>query len=257
MCHAWSRHVVTANPSLPTTATTSYSLTASNESNLSRIMTGMSSGPPFESRESDGSCSEVRQTDLLKNLSLLADLRMRSKARAYLPFLKPSLSPTYRHPLCSHTFPTSSTMEKTIADHVNNAIGCLDRIETMITTSNSTGKPKTVQGAPILSILTDALSHLKLAKDAAFNQHVQFALSPDTFNPFNLPSVERSFSRFSLAEPSRVLILKKHVADVDPTVEVKPAEERMGRNVSTSRPSPSIYRSLLTSVVCRSSFIQS
>ncbi|KLO17328.1 hypothetical protein SCHPADRAFT_887117 [Schizopora paradoxa] len=119
-------------------------------------------------------------------------------------------------------------MEKSISDHVNDAIECLDRIDTMIAKA---GDSKTVSGVPLVSILKDAVHHLKLAKDAAFNQHVYFALSPDIFNPFNLPSVERSFSRFSLGEASRVLILKKHMNDPDPTVELPPPEERMGRNI--------------------------
>ena len=119
-------------------------------------------------------------------------------------------------------------METTVQTHIDNAVECLRQIEAMIAKFE---KARSVPGVPLVAIIKDAKSHLKLASDAAFEHDVQSALSPDLFNPFVIHDLDRAWSHYAIDEPHRTMTVKKLMFDRDPTVKRLPAEERMGRTV--------------------------
>ncbi len=125
-------------------------------------------------------------------------------------------------------------MQAPLAEHVSEAIVCMCRLEAMLEkldVPNTKTETRSVHKA-FSPVVKDTISHLEKASKAVFNQHIYFALSPDMFNPFNLLEIERSFSSFALNEPTRTMVLLKHVFDLDPMKEVKPAADRMGNTVS-------------------------
>ncbi len=125
-------------------------------------------------------------------------------------------------------------MQTPLAEHVSEAIVCMCRLEAMLEkldVPNTKTETHSIHKA-FSPVVKDAISRLEQASKAVFNQHVYFALSPDMFNPFNLLEIERSFSLFALNEPTRTMVLLKHVFDPDPVKEVKPAADRMGDTVS-------------------------
>lgn len=121
----------------------------------------------------------------------------------------------------SNCLTKSYTMQESITVHIDNASDCMHKIETILEKVD----PSKIK--PLTAAVEEALKHLQKASKASFQQQVDFALSPDCFSPFNLVDVGRAYSRFSLHEPSRTVMLLKHVSDRNHEEDPKPASERM------------------------------
>ncbi len=125
-------------------------------------------------------------------------------------------------------------MDESLTDHICNAIEYVKHIQAMITNLDTKKSNARVVANLFSSDVKEALSQLEKASVAALKHHIHCALSPDMFNPFNLYEVDRSFSRFSLDEPARTIHLVKRFEDPNPSEDPIPAEDRIGRMVSTS-----------------------
>lgn len=141
------------------------------------------------------------------------------------------------------------TMQDSVTVHIDNASECMHKIETILEKVD----PSKIK--PLTAAVEEALRHLQKASKASFQQQVNFALSPDCFSPFNLVEVGRAYSRFSLHEPSRTVVLLKHVSDRNHEEDPKSASERLEGLVRSTKMHKNLSRSL--TCMCRLSYTRS
>lgn len=124
-------------------------------------------------------------------------------------------------------------MEKTLEQHIASATSSVKEIKDLLNNLDTSGKAARKLVGYLLPRVEDALSHLEKADTSIFESHLDYALSLDTFNPFNLLDVERYYYRSKIDDPVFTAVLLKRMVDVDSGADQASPEERIGNRVSS------------------------
>lgn len=140
------------------------------------------------------------------------------------------ISPINNYLRLCHLRAAFPVMNAPLSEHIHNAKEYILHLQAIIAKLDETQPKARVVTNKLSPDVEEALSYLEKAAAAASKLHGYFALSPDTFNPFILRDIDRTFSRFSLSDSTRTIILKSSFTDPNPNKEAPSAADRL-RNV--------------------------
>lgn len=168
--------------------------------------------------------SKVSRDDLTRWAFTLRRCPLRKHSRHRLS----SALDDARNPLLKR----DQTMTKSLEQRLACALSSLNEAQTFLTKLDTSKKALRSIVDALLPPVKDAISHLEEAHTANFDLHTRYALSPDTFNPFNLLDVERYYSRSRIDNPVRTVLLLKRIENIEPGVGLASPEARIGNRVS-------------------------
>ncbi len=125
-------------------------------------------------------------------------------------------------------------MQKNIRDDIIQASECIKRVQREIARLDKSNEQIRLVVDSLSPFVNVCANRLERATSTVSELHAHFLLAPETFNPFNLWDVERTYSQHNIETPIRTIVGLKTAYDPDPKEKQASAEERLQHKVRMS-----------------------